>query len=81
MKTKTCRAFYPISGTRQAWIPCVRPAEANSNFCVRHNDAVAGAMFGAIIHQEGEAAKRNLGGKSLGLRAPSRKMPRRKLFP
>lgn len=49
---KKCRAYYPIAGTRMAWIPCVRKAEEGSAFCRRHGDAIFGAMLGALVHAE-----------------------------
>lgn len=47
-----CWAFYPIAGTRLAWIPCVRKAEAGSRLCKRHGDAVTGVLFGALAHRK-----------------------------
>jgi hypothetical protein len=49
---KKCKAFYPIAGTRTAWIPCVRNAEEGSRFCRRHTDAILGVMLGALVHEE-----------------------------
>jgi hypothetical protein len=49
---KKCKAFYPIAGTRKAWIPCVRRAEAGSLFCVRHGDAIVGAVLGLFVTAE-----------------------------
>jgi hypothetical protein len=46
---KKCRAYYPIAGSRAAWIPCVRTAEEGSGFCRRHEDAILGAMLGALV--------------------------------
>jgi hypothetical protein len=46
-----CKAFYPIAGSRTAWIPCLRKAEAESGFCRRHGDAIFGAMLGAIVYE------------------------------
>ncbi len=47
-----CWAFYPIAGTREAWIPCVRLAEEGSRYCARHGDAITGALLGALVHAE-----------------------------
>ncbi len=49
---KKCKAFYPIAGSRTAWIPCVRKAEAESGFCRRHGEAIFGAMLGAIVYEK-----------------------------
>lgn len=49
---KKCRAFYPIAGTRKAWIPCARKAEAGSVFCRKHGEGIFGAMLGALVHSE-----------------------------
>lgn len=49
---KKCKAFYPIAGSRTAWIPCVRKAERESGFCRRHGDAIFGAMLGAIVYEK-----------------------------
>ena len=49
---KKCKAFYPIAGSRTAWIPCAQGAEAGSNFCRRHGDAIFGAMLGAIVYEK-----------------------------
>ncbi len=46
---RKCRAFYPIAGSRTAWIPCAQKAEAESGFCRRHGDAIFGAMLGAMV--------------------------------
>jgi hypothetical protein len=43
-----CQAFRPIAGTREAWIPCIRCAEAGSAFCRAHGDAIFGAMLGRL---------------------------------
>ncbi len=47
---RKCKAYYPIAGSRTAWIPCVRKAEAESGFCRRHGDAIFGALLGALVH-------------------------------
>ena len=52
IQMKKCQAFYPIAGTRKAWIPCVRKAEEGSAFCRRHGDAILGAMLGALVYAE-----------------------------
>ena len=49
---KTCQAFYPIAGSRTAWLPCVRKAEKGSHFCRRHGDAIFGAVLGALVYAE-----------------------------
>ena len=49
---KKCKAFYPIAGSRTAWIPCVRKAEAGTGFCRRHGDAIFGVMLGAIVYEK-----------------------------
>ena len=49
---KRCKAFYPIAGSRTAWIPCVQKAEGESGFCRRHGDAIIGAWLGAVVHDE-----------------------------
>ena len=49
---KKCKAFYPIAGSRTAWIPCLRKAEAESGFCRQHGDAIFGAMLGAIVYEK-----------------------------
>jgi hypothetical protein len=49
---KKCKAFYPIAGSRTAWIPCVRRAEAGSRYCRQHGDAIFGAMLGAIVYEK-----------------------------
>jgi hypothetical protein len=45
-----CKAFYPIAGSRTAWIPCVRKAERGSGFCRHHGDAIFGAMLGVLVY-------------------------------
>lgn len=52
-----CWAFYPIAGTRSAWIPCVREAEEGRRYCRRHWDALAGVMLGSILHADDERKK------------------------
>jgi len=47
---KKCKAYYPIAGSRTAWIPCLRDAEPETGFCRRHGDAIVGAWLGAVIH-------------------------------
>jgi hypothetical protein len=47
-----CKAYYPIAGSRTAWIPCVQKAEAESRYCRRHGDAIFGAMLGAIVYEK-----------------------------
>jgi len=47
-----CAAFQPVAGTRKAWIPCARRAEAGSAFCRKHGDAIFGVMLGALVHQQ-----------------------------
>jgi hypothetical protein len=47
-----CRAFFPIAGTRAAWLPCVRKAEDGSPFCRTHGDAIFGAVLGALANAE-----------------------------
>ncbi len=49
---KKCKAFYPIAGSRTAWIPCARKAEEGTGFCRRHGDAIFGVMLGAIVYGE-----------------------------
>jgi len=49
---KKCKAFYPIAGSRTAWIPCVKTAEKGTGFCRRHGDAIFGVMLGAIVYEE-----------------------------
>jgi hypothetical protein len=49
---KTCQAFYPIAGSRSAWLPCVHKAERGSHFCRRHGDAIFGALLGALVYAE-----------------------------
>jgi len=49
---KKCKAFYAIAGSRTAWIPCARKAEAGTGFCRRHGDAIFGVMLGAIVYEE-----------------------------
>jgi hypothetical protein len=49
---KKCKAFYPIAGSRTAWIPCVRKAEEGTGFCRRHGDAIFGVMLGAIVYEK-----------------------------
>ncbi len=49
---KKCKAFYPIAGSRTAWIPCVQKAEAGSEYCRQHGDAIFGAMLGAIVYEK-----------------------------
>jgi len=51
-KMKKCCAYYPIAGSRSAWVPCVRKAEEGTPFCQRHGDAVFGAMLGALVYRE-----------------------------
>ena len=46
---KKCQAFYPIAGSRSAWLPCVRKAEAGSVFCKKHGDTIVGVMLGALV--------------------------------
>lgn len=46
---KKCHAFYPITGSRSAWLPCVQKAEAGSAFCKKHGDAIVGVMLGALV--------------------------------
>ena len=41
-----------MAGTRRAWLPCARKAEAGSVFCKRHVDAIFGAMLGALMYGE-----------------------------
>jgi hypothetical protein len=48
---KKCKAFYPIAGSRTAWIPCARKAEEGTGFCRRHGDAIFGVMLGAIVYE------------------------------
>jgi len=59
LQMKKCRAYYPIAGTRKAWIPCVRNAEEGSAFCRKHGDAVFGAMLGMLVY--GEVVKEGMG--------------------
>ena len=47
-----CKAFYPIAGSRTAWIPCVRKAEEGTGFCRRHGDAVVGAWLGVVVREK-----------------------------
>jgi hypothetical protein len=49
---KKCRAFYPIAGSRTAWLPCVRAAENGSSFCRRHGNAIFGVVLGALVYAE-----------------------------
>lgn len=54
-----CIAYTPIAGSRSAWLPCLRSAEAGEKFCRRHGDAITGAVFGAlmygpVVHEEVE---------------------------
>jgi hypothetical protein len=49
---KKCRAFYPIAGSRTAWVPCVRKAEKGSRFCRRHGDTIFGVVLGALVYAE-----------------------------
>jgi hypothetical protein len=49
---KKCKAFYPIAGTRKAWIPCLRRAEPGSLFCLKHGDAIVGALLGLFVAAE-----------------------------
>ena len=49
---RKCKAFYPIAGSRTAWIPCVRKAEVGTGFCRRHGDAIFGVMLGAIVYEK-----------------------------
>jgi hypothetical protein len=43
---KKCIAFSAIPGSRAAWIPCVRRAQAGYALCRRHSDVVSGVMLG-----------------------------------
>ncbi len=45
-----CWAYYPIAGTREAWIPCVRNAIEGSHYCRRHEDVITGALLGQVVH-------------------------------
>ena len=47
-----CWAFYPIAGSRSAWIPCMRRAEAGGRYCRRHGDAAVGIVLGSILHAD-----------------------------
>jgi hypothetical protein len=49
---KRCWAYQAITGSRSAWVPCVRTAEEGSRFCSRHARAIEGAVLGALIHAE-----------------------------
>src|SRR5882762_3495125 len=51
-KMNKCWAYQAISGSRSAWVPCVRRAEHGSRFCARHGRAVEGAVLGALMHAE-----------------------------
>jgi hypothetical protein len=56
---KKCLAFSAISGSREAWIPCVRRAESGYLLCPRHCDVVAGVMIGLhAAHLAAEAKKK-----------------------
>jgi len=69
---KKCKAFYPIAGSRTAWIPCVRKAERGSGFCRHHGDAIFGAMLGAIVYEKpvDEAVTRPEGGPTVSCPNP-----------
>lgn len=58
-----CSAFYPIAGSRTAWLPCVRKAQLGSRFCRRHGDAVLGAMLGALAYAEPQNVMEHLCGE------------------
>ncbi len=45
-------AFYPVAGSRTAWIPCAQKAESESGFCRRHGDAIFGALLGVIVSEK-----------------------------
>jgi len=47
---KKCVAFQPLAGSRTAWVPCARKAEAGSAFCRKHGDAAFGMMLGALVY-------------------------------
>ena len=50
-----CWAFYPIAGSRSAWIPCKREAEEDGRYCRRHGDAAVGILLGIILHADDAA--------------------------
>ena len=72
-----CWAFYPIAGTRLAWIPCMRKAVEGERYCRRHGDAITGAVLGATVHAEevGKASGRN---GSVGVRRGAQETKRKK---
>jgi hypothetical protein len=49
---KKCWAYQAIAGSRSAWVPCVRRAEAGSHFCAQHARAIEGAVLGALMPAE-----------------------------
>lgn len=54
---KKCIAFSTIPGSREAWIPCMRDAQAEYALCQRHSDVVAGVMMGICVAGIAEDAK------------------------
>jgi len=65
---KKCKAFYPVAGSRTAWIPCVRKVEEGTGFCRRHGDAIFGVMLGAIVYEEPVAEDEGEGREEKGKR-------------
>lgn len=57
---KKCIAFSAIPGSREAWIPCLREAQAGYALCERHSDAVAGVLMGICVAGIAEDAKKKL---------------------
>jgi len=51
-KQRRCWAYQPIAGSRTAWVPCMRKAEAGVRLCRKHQDAIAGVVLGALVHGE-----------------------------
>jgi hypothetical protein len=47
---KKCIAYFPLGSTRQAWVPCARPAVDKSVFCRKHGEAIAGAVLGFCVN-------------------------------
>lgn len=57
---KRCIAFSAVPGSREAWIPCVRDAQAGFALCERHSDAVAGVLMGNCVAGIAEDARKEL---------------------
>jgi hypothetical protein len=58
---KKCIAYYPIAGSRGAWVRCVHKAEARSRFCRSHGDVVIGVVLGMWASGMLEKAQPSLG--------------------